>query len=83
MLGMYSLNSSSGQLSKLTPFTVNVGGNPYYIAIDPSGRYLYNTNTTDATVTMFTLDKSTGQLTPMSPFTVNTGGGPQAIAISN
>jgi 6-phosphogluconolactonase (cycloisomerase 2 family) len=51
----------------LTPLTTAPAGlNPYGVAIDPTGRFLYTANNGDATVSQFAINTSTGVLTTVS-----------------
>jgi len=60
-----------------TPTLVNsypVGVNPYGVAIDPTGQYLYVSNAGSGTVSGFTVNATTGALTSIGA-AVTTGGG--------
>ncbi|HEY4974475.1 MAG TPA: beta-propeller fold lactonase family protein, partial [Steroidobacteraceae bacterium] len=70
---------AGGALTAITgsPFGAGftAGAQTGVIAIDPSGRYLYVTDTANDQLDAFTLDQTTGALTPMagSPFAVGNG----------
>jgi 6-phosphogluconolactonase len=65
---------------------VNVGFNPVFLTLSPSGKFLYVANAAGGTLSAFTVD-SAGGLTPIagSPYPLSTGGtqgaGPNGIAI--
>ena len=76
--------------------TVAVGSDPYYVAVDPSGRYLYVTNKGDNTISQFNICQvgnvtdancvanGVGSVTPMTPATVAVPAiGPVAITASD
>lgn len=73
-ISAYAINASSGALVR-----VNCGGgagcnganfaaatNPYGIAIDPTGRFVYITNTNTDSVSIYTINTSNGALTTIS-----------------
>ena len=68
---------SGGALSTLTPasaVTGSAGGEaPYYISIDPTGKYAYVSNGNTNTIAQFSINSSTGVLTALSPSSVATG----------
>jgi 6-phosphogluconolactonase (cycloisomerase 2 family) len=83
----YTIDAGSGALSELgTP--INVGFNPVFLTLSPSGKFLYVANGAGGTISAFTVDSS-GGLTqiPGSPYSLNSGGvgtqgpGPNWIAI--
>jgi DNA-binding beta-propeller fold protein YncE len=85
-VGLFSIGSS-GALAALNPPRVAIGtanvNNPSGIAVDPSGHYVYVTDSVDPTgmVWQFTIGM-TGALTPMTPPSVPAGVVPQSIAIA-
>lgn len=86
---LYAYSTSSGVLSQLgsSPYTVN--GDPYGLAVDPTGKFLYVPNSDGGQVWGYSIN-SDGSLTSLSgsPFTFQGGasGGtpntPYAIAIN-
>jgi 6-phosphogluconolactonase len=54
-------------LTRLADSPYDVGNGPTGIAINPSGHFLYVTNSADNTVSAFTIDSSTGALTSVGP----------------
>jgi 6-phosphogluconolactonase (cycloisomerase 2 family)/membrane-bound inhibitor of C-type lysozyme len=69
-----------GALSALSPATVVTGGAsreaPYFISVDPTGKYAYVTNGNTYSLAQFSIDSSSGVLTPLSPSSVVTQGTP-------
>lgn len=82
----FTINQTTGAvtpISAVTAYTTNVNG-PVDIVIDPTGTYLYVTNsnpsggsTTPGTVSEYSIDPTTGNLTPLSTPTIATGVDPQ------
>jgi 6-phosphogluconolactonase (cycloisomerase 2 family) len=72
---------ANGNLSTIpgTPLNTN-GSGPQGMAIDPAGKYLYVTNSTDNTVSSFSINATNGALTLIN-WTVPTGNGPSDIKI--
>jgi prepilin-type N-terminal cleavage/methylation domain-containing protein len=85
-ISMFSRNTSTGQLTTLSPATITTGlGSADYgqhIAISPDGKSVYVTSHYDNTISIYNRDTGTGQLTPSSPATVNAGVSLCDIAIS-
>lgn len=75
---MYNI-AADGQLSDNSPNSVPTGGSgSIHMDIDPTGRYVYVSNSTPDNINMFSIG-STGILT--SNGLVSTGNGPRGIAI--
>ncbi len=72
VLSMYSINSSTGQLTNLSPSTVNTGSFMLYISAITIGTnsYVYGP-TYSGTIYMYSIDNSSGQLTPLIPGTIS------------
>ncbi len=84
LITMYSIDSTSGQLSLLSPSTVDAGINPFTIAITPNGKFAYVSNATGGnSITQFSVNTTTGQLSHLSPSTFATPGLPNGITISS
>jgi DNA-binding beta-propeller fold protein YncE len=85
-VGLFSIGNS-GALAALNPARVPIGtanvNNPSGIAVDPSGHYVYVSDSVDpiGMVWQFTIG-TTGTLTPMTPPSVAAGVVPQFIAIA-
>jgi len=57
------------------------GANPEIIAIDPTGQFLYVTDSLNDQIVAFTIDQTTGALTPMASLLTVVGDGAFALAI--
>ncbi len=91
---LYVANSGAGDLSQfslssaglgpLTPSTVMTdGANPSFVAIDPTGKYLYESDNyagLTGTISQYTIG-TTGALTLMSVNSVGAGNSPQWITV--
>ena len=75
----------TGALTALSPPAAATGPAPveapYFISIDPSGKYAYVTNGNTNTLAQFSINSSTGALTPLSPSSVATQGLPFNVKI--
>ena len=68
----FSINATSGALTPLAGSPTSTGQDPLYVALDPSGQFLYTSNVLDSTISGFTVDANSGALTEVtgSPFSV-------------
>jgi 6-phosphogluconolactonase (cycloisomerase 2 family) len=87
-LEVFSLNTTTGALSTTAASPVQVGGDPSGVVVDVSGRYVYVSNTADATISAFTIDSNSGLLAGVagSPFPSGGSGtvnGPTGITADN
>ncbi|MGB2633121.1 MAG: Ig-like domain-containing protein [Candidatus Acidiferrum sp.] len=74
----FTINQTTGALTPIgavTAYTTNLGG-PAGIVIDPTGTYMYVSNTYTNTVSAYSIDPTTGNLTPLSTPTIATGNSP-------
>jgi 6-phosphogluconolactonase (cycloisomerase 2 family) len=78
----YSINSTTGALTALSPLNVATGTSPFNIAIHPNGLYAYVLNNATATISQYSINTTTGQLTALSPATFAVGGNPFGLCIS-
>lgn len=69
-VSMYGINTTTGTLTSLG--TMTAGAFPSAIAIDPSGKFAYVTNSNSNNVSMYTINSDTGALTFMGPITAET-----------
>jgi 6-phosphogluconolactonase (cycloisomerase 2 family) len=80
----FSINSSTGALTKLakSPYSTGANSLPQFITIDPSGKYAYTANENADDISEFQIS-STGDLVPVpgSP-TIATGAKPIFVSIS-
>ena len=89
-ISMFTINQSTGVLTPTSPATVstvvpgNILWNPNFLTVDPTGRFLYLTEslTNGAAVLMFNIDQTTGVLTPTSPATISAGGWPWQVVVT-
>ncbi len=76
----YSIDSATGALGPVTgsPFAAEMGS--VFVAIDPSGQFVYVSNAHSGNISAFAIDAVSGVLTqiPGSPFAA--GGGPIGLA---
>jgi 6-phosphogluconolactonase len=78
-ISAYSINSSTGALTPIagSPFTFpTLVGQSTGLAVDPSGRFVYATDSNSNYVVAFSIDNSTGALTPISGSPFASGAGP-------
>jgi 6-phosphogluconolactonase len=78
----YSINSTTGQLSNVgAPNTISAGTTPNAMAVDPTGSFLYVTDSTNATVLAYIIDPITGVLNAISGSPFSTDLAPQSLTI--
>ena len=82
-VSVYSIDATSGALTPVTgsPFG-DADGEPYGLAVDPTGKFAYVTNLFSNNVSAYTIDATSGALTPVagSPF-ATAGGEPEGTAV--
>ncbi len=72
------------EISSLWPLAdvpPGAGGIPYYVAMDPQGRFLYVSNWGAGIISAFSIDQHTGKLSPLPGSPFHTGLNPYAIAV--
>ncbi|MCF6256712.1 MAG: beta-propeller fold lactonase family protein, partial [Gammaproteobacteria bacterium] len=69
------------ELAALLKYPVSAGGVPYYVAIPPSGRFLYVTNWLSSSLSAFRIDPDNGTLNLLDDFPRITGINPYAVSI--
>ncbi len=77
----YSVDSSTGSLTKITGSPFTAGTSPFTIAIHPNGKFAYVGNSSSDNVSAFSIDGSTGVLTELSNSPFSAGSSPFAIAV--
>jgi len=77
-VSMYKIDQITGVLTPNTPATVATGSTPFYVTVDPSGRFAYVSNENDSTVTIYGLN-SQGILSAVG--TAPTGTTPATVAV--
>jgi len=76
-VGMYTINATTGALTSIG--TIAAGTDPVSVAVDPSGKFVYVTNSGSNDVSMYTIDATTGSLTPIG--TIAAGTTPVSVAV--
>src|SRR5262249_20375486 len=78
----YSIDSTSGALTKITGSPFDAGVDPVFATVDPSGRFLFVANYIPQELSEWVIDPDTGSLTPIagSPFKVP-GASPLFVAV--
>ena len=78
----YTINATSGVLTPVagSPFG-EASGEPYGLAVDPTGKFVYAPNVFSYSVSAYAINATSGALTPVvgSPF--GTGGNPEGVAV--
>jgi len=80
-ISVYAINRASGALTPVegSPFFDSTG-EPYGVAINPAGKFLYAPGVFSDQVAAYTIDATSGALTPMAGY-FGTAGQPEGIAI--
>jgi 6-phosphogluconolactonase len=81
-VSMYTINPTTGALESIGPpvWTYDYGDSPGSVAVDPSGKFLYVTNSgdpwapDDGSVALYTINAVTGALTPTGTINGNCPG---------
>jgi 6-phosphogluconolactonase (cycloisomerase 2 family) len=76
---MFTIDSGTGNLTPNTPATIATGAQPWRIAVDPSGKFVYVGNQNSAMVSIYTINTD-GTLTATG--TAMTGSDPVSVAIT-
>jgi 6-phosphogluconolactonase len=76
-VSMYAINATSGALASTG--TIAAGADPVFVAVDPSGKFAYVTNSGSNDVSMYTINATTGALTSIG--TIAAESAPTSIAI--
>jgi YVTN family beta-propeller protein len=74
---MYTINATTGSLTSIG--TITAGITPWFVTVDPAGKFAYVANASSNDVSMFTINATTGALTPIG--TVATGTAPESVAV--
>ena len=72
---------TDGQLHDLDPYAVETNGNSSDIAVTPTGKYVYITNPSMATISQYSIGIN-GQLTPLNPSLVSSFPNPTEMVIT-
>ncbi|MBI1745554.1 MAG: beta-propeller fold lactonase family protein [Acidobacteria bacterium] len=85
-VNVYQIDSNSGGLTLVSGSPFGSGSNPYSIAVDPTGRFAYVTDSVLNQVAGFSISSpangTPGALTPLIPATFGTGSIPTVIIIN-
>ena len=73
-------DSLTGLLTTI-PGIYSTGVTPLFVAVHPSGNFVYVVNNASNTVSQFSVDPANGVLKPMTPSTVGTGAAPYSMAL--
>jgi len=76
-VSMYTINTTSGALTSTG--TIDAGINPSSVAVDPTGKFAYVTNSDSNDVSMYTINTTTGALTSIG--LIAAGIGPASVAV--
>ncbi|HOO70692.1 MAG TPA: beta-propeller fold lactonase family protein [Spirochaetota bacterium] len=73
----YAVSTETGALTEISGSPYEPGSQPYGVAVDPSGSFLYTANYGSNDISGFSIDRETGALTAIdgSPFSAGTGPG--------
>jgi YVTN family beta-propeller protein len=74
---MYAINVTTGALASTG--TIAAGTAPAFVAVDPSGKFVYVANSGSNNVSMYTIDTATGALTSVG--TIPAGTEPLSVAV--
>ena len=77
----YTIDAGTGTLTAIPGSPFVAGPDPNFVAVDPTGKFVYVVNRDDGTVSVYTVNTSTGALTAISgsPFSVGPNPRPGAI----
>jgi 6-phosphogluconolactonase (cycloisomerase 2 family) len=78
----YTIDSASGNLTSIAGSPFAAGQAPAAVSADPSGAFLYVTNSGSGNVSVYAIDSTSGVLSPIPAPTYPTGANPVSIAIS-
>jgi len=76
-VSMYAINATTGALASIG--TIAAGTAPVSIAMDPSGKFAYVTNSGSNDISMYAIDAATGALTSVG--TIAAGTTPVSVAV--
>ncbi len=77
----YTINSTTGALAAIAASPFAAGSNPYSIAVDPTGNFVYVANGYSYDVSGYTIDSATGALTAIAASPFAAGSNPVFVAI--
>jgi 6-phosphogluconolactonase (cycloisomerase 2 family) len=77
----YSLNAGSGALAEIAGSPFPAGNEPFGIAVDPAGKFLYSANFVSNDVSGYTIDANSGKLTPVAGSPFHVGRNPGKVTV--
>lgn len=80
-ISMYKVTPNTGNLISLNPPSITTPLGTKSVAVDPSGHYLYATNSVGNSILMYSIESSTGLLIPLHPASVPVESYPYAVSI--
>ncbi len=79
----YRIDAGSGALTQITVPPVSSGGvDPYYLAVEPTGKFAYAVHWGSSTVVRFNIDATSGALSPIAGSAIATGLVPRWMVFS-
>lgn len=76
----YSVDTSTGALTALSGFPMNIGGNPDFVTHDPSGKFLAVSDVANALIHVYGINTTSGALTEIAPSPYTVENEPRAMA---
>ncbi len=76
-VSMYTINATTGALTSIG--TIAAGANPNSVVVDPTGTFVYVTNSSSNDVSMYTINATTGALTSIG--TIAAGTDPVSVVV--
>ena len=77
-VAMFTINATTGSLTSIG--SIAAGTAPWFVTVDPAGKFAYVANASSNDVSMFTINATTGALTSIG--TVATGTAPECVAVN-
>jgi 6-phosphogluconolactonase len=77
----YAINTSSGALTQVSGSPFATGSGPYWIAVDPTGKFAYVADYDSNDVSAYAINTSSGALKPVKGSPFKAGSEPQGVAI--
>ena len=77
----YTINATNGALTQVAGSPFPAGSLPFYVVVDPMGRFVYVANADSNNVSAYTINASTGALTPVAGSPFGAGTEPLGVAI--
>lgn len=77
----YTINASTGGLTRVTGSPFDAGSGPFSVAIDPSGNFVYVANVNSNNLSGYSVSASTGALTPVAGSPFDAGTNPRSVTV--